>query len=108
MHCATRLGQRVMARDFGRQAAEFRVRVAVLNGSTALGMPVTTVVGQVCPGQGAVQSSPDWCNRAALNQHDHPVVQASLLILAMAVMLGTLIGDVLPSAMDPCVRAALT
>jgi ABC-type dipeptide/oligopeptide/nickel transport system permease component len=43
----------------------------------------------------------------ALNQHDYPVVQASLLILAMAVMLGTLMGDILQAAMDPRVRAAL-
>ena len=35
------LGQRLMARDFDRQVAEFQVRVAVLNGYTALGTPVT-------------------------------------------------------------------
>ena len=34
-----------MARDFDRQEAEFQVRVAVLNGFTALGIPVTEVVG---------------------------------------------------------------
>lgn len=28
-----------MARDFDRQVAEFQVRVAVLNGFTALGIP---------------------------------------------------------------------
>ena len=39
------LGQRLMARDFDRQVAEFQVRVAVLNGLTALGIPVTKVVG---------------------------------------------------------------
>ena len=39
------LGQRLMARDFDRQVAEFQVRVAVLNGYTALGIPVTKVVG---------------------------------------------------------------
>ena len=39
------LGQRLMARDFDRQVAEFQVRVAVLNGFTALGIPVTKVVG---------------------------------------------------------------
>ncbi len=33
-----------MARDFDRQVAEFQVRVAVQNGITALGIPVTTVV----------------------------------------------------------------
>jgi len=39
------LGQRLMARDFGRQVAEFQVRVAVLNGFTALGIPVTEAMG---------------------------------------------------------------
>ena len=44
MHCDKRLGQRLMARDFDRQVAEFQVRVAVLNSFTALGIPVTKVV----------------------------------------------------------------
>jgi hypothetical protein len=34
-----------MTRDFDRQVAEFLGRVAVLNGYTALGIPVTKVVG---------------------------------------------------------------
>ena len=33
------LGQRRMAQDFDRQVAEFQVRVAVLNGFTAPGIP---------------------------------------------------------------------
>jgi hypothetical protein len=37
--------QRLSARDFDRQVAEFQVRVAVLNGFTALGTPVTEVAG---------------------------------------------------------------
>ena len=45
MHCVKLLGQRLMARDFERQVAEFQVRVAVLNGYTALGTPLTKVVG---------------------------------------------------------------
>jgi hypothetical protein len=45
MHCVKLLGQRLMARDFDRQVAEFRVRVTVLNGFTALGIPVTKVAG---------------------------------------------------------------
>jgi hypothetical protein len=44
MHCVKLLGQRLMARDFDRQVAEFQVRVAVLNGFTALGIPVTEAV----------------------------------------------------------------
>lgn len=47
-----------------RQVAEFQVRVAVLNGYTALGIPVTKVVGYVCPGIGEVRPSDDLCNRA--------------------------------------------
>ena len=45
MHCVKLLGQRLMARDCDRQVAEFQVRVAVPNGFTALGIPVTKVVG---------------------------------------------------------------
>jgi ABC-type dipeptide/oligopeptide/nickel transport system permease component len=44
----------------------------------------------------------------ALNQHDYPVMQGCLLMLAMAVMLGTLLGDIVQAAMDPRVRHALT
>lgn len=44
----------------------------------------------------------------ALGQHDYPVVQACLLMLAIAVMLGTLLGDILQALMDPRVRSALT
>ena len=45
MHCVKLLGQRLTARDFDRQVAEFQVRVAVLNGFTALGIPATKAVG---------------------------------------------------------------
>ena len=44
MHCVKLLGQRLMARDFDRQVAELQVRIAVLNGHTALGIPVTEAV----------------------------------------------------------------
>lgn len=43
----------------------------------------------------------------ALNQRDYPLVQGCLLMLAMAVMLGTLIGDLLQAAMDPRSRDAM-
>jgi hypothetical protein len=39
------LGQHLMARDFDRQVAEVQVRIAILNGYTALGIPVTKAVG---------------------------------------------------------------
>jgi hypothetical protein len=45
MHCLKLLGQRLAARDFDRQVAEFQIRVAVLNGFTALGIPVTEAAG---------------------------------------------------------------
>ena len=45
MHCVKLLGQRLMARDFDRQVAEFQVRVAVMNGFTALGIPETQAIG---------------------------------------------------------------
>ncbi|WP_104491163.1 IS5 family transposase [Paracoccus denitrificans] len=45
MHCVKLLGQRLMARDFDRQVAEIQIRIAVLNGYTALGIPVTEAVG---------------------------------------------------------------
>jgi ABC-type dipeptide/oligopeptide/nickel transport system permease component len=40
----------------------------------------------------------------SLNQRDYPVVQGCLLMLASAVMLGTLLGDVVQAAMDPRIR----
>ena len=64
MHCVKLLGQRLMARDFDRQVAELQVRIAVLNGYTALGIPVTEAVGYVCPGKGEPRPSADLCNRA--------------------------------------------
>ena len=45
MHCVKLLGQHLMARDFGRHVAEDQVRIAILNGYTALGIPVTKAVG---------------------------------------------------------------
>ena len=35
-----------------RQVAEFQIRVAVLDGFTALGIPVTKAVGWLCLGKG--------------------------------------------------------
>ncbi|ASP18948.1 transposase DDE domain protein [Antarctobacter heliothermus] len=45
MHCVKLLGQHLMARDFDHQVAELQVRIAVMNGYTALGIPVTEPVG---------------------------------------------------------------
>ena len=35
----------LLARDFDRQVAELQVRIAVLNGYTALGIPITVPTG---------------------------------------------------------------
>ena len=45
MHCMKLLGQRLMARESDRQNSELQIRVAVMNGFTALGIPVTEAVG---------------------------------------------------------------
>jgi len=39
------LGQRLMARNFDRQVAEVQIRIAVMKGYTALGIPDTEIVG---------------------------------------------------------------
>jgi len=39
------LARRLMAREPDRQVGELQVRVAVLNGFSALGIPVTEAVG---------------------------------------------------------------
>ncbi|MFU8825613.1 ABC transporter permease [Yoonia sp.] len=43
----------------------------------------------------------------SLNQRDYPVVQGCLLMLAIAVMLGTLLGDIIQAAMDPRIREGM-
>src|SRR6056297_1609268 len=45
MNCVKLLGQSLMARDFDRQVAELQIRAAVLNGYTALGIPITEPMG---------------------------------------------------------------
>ena len=77
------------------------VTILALRIGWVLGGAVTVEVVFARPGLGTTLIK-------ALNQHDYPVVQACLLMLAMAVMLGTLLGDILQAAMDPRVRAALT
>jgi hypothetical protein len=44
MNCVKLLGQKLMSRDFDRQTAEPQVRIAILNRSIALGIPVTQPV----------------------------------------------------------------
>ncbi|MCV2886976.1 MFS transporter [Ruegeria aquimaris] len=64
-YCVIPLGQRLMARDFERQVAKLQVRIAVLNGYAALGIPVTKAAAYVRPGKGKPRSSTNLCNRAA-------------------------------------------
>jgi len=45
MHCVKLRGLYLAARDFDRQVAGFQIRMTVLNGSTALGTPLTEVLG---------------------------------------------------------------
>jgi hypothetical protein len=64
MQCVKLPGQRLMARNFDRQVAEFQARVAVPNSFTALGIPDTKAAEQVCPGEGDLRPSSHLCNRA--------------------------------------------
>lgn len=91
---------RIQLRHVLRHALIPVVTILSLRIGWILGGAVTVEVVFARPGLGTLLIK-------ALNQHDYPVVQASLLILAMAVMLGTLIGDIVQAAMDPRVRAAL-
>jgi hypothetical protein len=45
MHCIKLLGQRLSDSEFDRQVVEFQVRVTILNGFSALGIPVTEATG---------------------------------------------------------------
>ncbi|PRZ45424.1 DDE family transposase [Tritonibacter scottomollicae] len=45
MNCIRLLGQSLIARNFDRQVSELQIRIAVLNGYTALGIPAKVAVG---------------------------------------------------------------
>lgn len=91
---------RIQLRHVMRHALIPVVTILSLRIGWILGGAVTVEVVFARPGLGTLLIK-------SLNQHDYPVVQACLLILAMAVMLGTLAGDLIQAAMDPRVRAAL-
>jgi len=91
---------RIQLRHVLRHALIPVVTILSLRIGWVLGGAVTVEVVFARPGLGTLLIK-------ALNQHDYPVVQAALLMLAMAVMLGTLLGDILQAAMDPRVRAAM-
>ena len=91
---------RIQLRHVLRHALIPVVTILALRIGWILGGAVTVEVVFARPGLGTLLIK-------SLSQHDYPVVQACLLMLAMAVMLGTLLGDVLQALMDPRVRAAL-
>jgi ABC-type dipeptide/oligopeptide/nickel transport system permease component len=91
---------RIQLRHVLRHALIPVVTILALRIGWILGGAVTVEVVFARPGLGTLLIK-------SLSQHDYPVVQACLLMLAMAVMLGTLLGDILQAAMDPRVRAAL-
>ena len=100
LHAKGMRPMRIQLRHVLRHALIPVVTILALRIGWVLGGAVTVEVVFARPGLGSLLIK-------ALNQHDYPVVQACLLLLAMAVMLGTLLGDILQAAMDPRVRAAL-
>jgi ABC-type dipeptide/oligopeptide/nickel transport system permease component len=91
---------RILLRHVLRHALIPVVTILALRIGWILGGAVTVEYVFARPGLGTTLIK-------ALNQHDYPVVQACLLMLAIAVMLGTLLGDVLQAVMDPRVRGAM-
>ena len=65
MDCLNLLGQRLIAPNFDRQVAEVQVRIAVLNGYTALGIPVTKAVGQIRLWKGEKRPTVNLRNKVA-------------------------------------------
>lgn len=101
LHAKGLSARRIMLRHVLRHALIPVVTILALRIGWILGGAVTVEFVFARPGLGSTLIK-------ALNQHDYPVVQAALLMLAIAVMLGTLIGDILQALMDPRVRGAMT
>jgi len=57
MHCVKPMGQSLMARDLERQVAVVRIRIAILNSYTAIGIPITETVAWVRLGEGEARTS---------------------------------------------------
>lgn len=91
---------RIQLRHVLRHALIPVVSILALRIGWVLGGAVTVEVVFARPGLGTLLIK-------SLSQHDYPVVQACLLMLAVAVMLGTLLGDIIQAAIDPRVRAVL-
>lgn len=101
LHAKGLPARRIQLRHVLRHALMPVVTILGLRIGWVLGGAVTVEFVFARPGLGTLLIK-------ALNQHDYPVMQGCLLMLAMAVMLGTLIGDLVQAAMDPRVRHALT
>ncbi|MCA0401949.1 MAG: ABC transporter permease [Proteobacteria bacterium] len=85
------------------------LRHAMLPVVTLLGLKIGWILGGAVtiefvfarPGLGSLLIT-------SLNQRDYPVVQGCLLMLGIAVMLGTLLADVVQAAIDPRIRDRVT
>ena len=81
------------------------LRHALLPVVTLLGLKIGWILGGAVtiefvfarPGLGSLLIN-------SLSQRDYPVVQGCLLMLGIAVMLGTLLADIVQAAMDPRIR----
>lgn len=58
MNCFKRFGEKVMARTFERQVAEFNIRASTLNRFTELGTPKTVAPAYLLLGLGALDLWP--------------------------------------------------
>ncbi len=101
LHAKGLPARRIQLRHVLRHALMPVVTILGLRIGWVLGGAVTVEFVFARPGLGTLLIK-------ALNQHDFPVMQGCLLMLAVAVMLGTLLGDIVQAAMDPRVRHALT
>jgi len=100
LHAKGLSARRINLRHVLRHALIPVVTILALRIGWVLGGAVTVEYVFARPGLGTTLIK-------SLSQHDYPVVQASLFMLAVAVMLGTLLGDLLQALMDPRVRGAL-
>lgn len=100
LHAKGLSARRINLRHVVRHALIPVVTILALRIGWVLGGAVTVEYVFARPGLGTTLIK-------SLSQHDYPVVQASLFMLAVAVMLGTLLGDLLQALMDPRVRGAL-
>jgi ABC-type dipeptide/oligopeptide/nickel transport system permease component len=100
LHAKGLSGMRIQLRHVLRHALLPVVTILGLRIGWILGGAVTVEFVFARPGLGTLLIN-------ALYQRDYPVVQGCLLMLAIAVMLGTLFGDLVQAAMDPRVRGSM-